>query len=240
MYRRWIASCLLLAWASPTAAGDVDVLLRTRMVEQQLARPSDGRWPIRDSRVLEAMRMVPRHAFVPLAYRELAYTDQPLPIGAEQTISQPYIVALMTELADIQPGERVLEIGTGSGYQAAVLAQLTEQIYTIEIIEELAQSAASRLRQLGYKVHVRAGDGYEGWPGVAPFDAILVTAAAPRLPQPLVDQLALNGRLVIPLGDSMQQLTVFVKTTDGLQQKPAIPVRFVPMTGKIHTQGRQQ
>jgi protein-L-isoaspartate(D-aspartate) O-methyltransferase len=216
------------------AAEDRYATLRERMVREQLLGSFNGRVPIQDLRVLEAMRTVPRHAFVPVFSRRLAYTDQPLPIGEDQTISQPYIVALMTELAQVEPGEKVLEIGTGSGYQAAVLAELTDQVFTIEILEPLARRAEQTLRELGVtSVHVKVGDGYLGWPEEAPFDAILVTAAAPRVPEPLVEQLALHGRLVMPLGDAFQELVVMTKTPRGVNQETVIPVRFVPMVGQI-------
>jgi len=205
---------------------------RERMVAEQLASGRHG-MAIRDPLVLAAMRRVPRHAFVLPGFELLAYGDHPLPIAHEQTISQPFIVALMTELAAITPGERVLEIGTGSGYQAAVLAEITEHVYSIEILEPLARSAQETLQQLGYAVHVRAGDGYLGWPDAAPFDAILVTAAAPRVPEPLVEQLADEGRLVIPLGEQWQELYVFHNTAGGVVQEAVIPVRFVPMVGAV-------
>jgi protein-L-isoaspartate(D-aspartate) O-methyltransferase len=207
---------------------------RERMVEEQLIHSPDGRPPVTDQRVLEAMRRVPRHRFVPAGLRDLAYEDGALPIGEGQTISQPYVVALMTELAGVEAGETVLEIGTGSGYQAAVLAQLAREVYTIEILEPLAHRAEATLRELEVQnVHVRAGDGFLGWPEAAPFDAILVTASAPRVPQPLIDQLALNGRLVIPEGDGWQQLIVYTKTAEGLSRERSIPVQFVPMTGRV-------
>lgn len=206
--------------------------LRERMVVEQIA--SRG---IRDARVLAAMRSVPRHAFVPSAYRDEAYDDHPLPIEAEQTISQPYIVALMSELADVSRGERVLEVGTGSGYQAAVLAAMGAEVYSIEIVEELARTAAARLRQLGYtRVEVRHADGYAGWSEHAPFDAIVVTAAPPKIPEPLKQQLAVGGRLVVPVGDAFQELVVVTRTASGLEQRKSIPVRFVPMTGKAQRQ----
>ncbi|MBI3087527.1 MAG: protein-L-isoaspartate(D-aspartate) O-methyltransferase [Candidatus Omnitrophica bacterium] len=204
------------------------------MIQEQIASGADGRLPVRDSRVLAAMRQVPRHLFVPAEVRHLAYTDQPLPIGEGQTISQPYIVALMTELAQLEPGEKALEIGTGSGYQAAVLAAITEEVYSIEILEPLARRAEQTLRDAGVtSVRIRAGDGYLGWPEAAPFDAILVTAAAPRVPQPLVDQLAMNGRLVLPLGELFQELIVLTRTPAGVQEERVIPVRFVPMVGQV-------
>ena len=196
-----------------------------------------GRQPIQDAEVLSAMRAVPRHRFVPEHIRIWAYADGPLPIGEGQTISQPYIVALMTELAQVQRGENVLEIGTGSGYQAAVLAQLTDRVFSIEILEPLARQAEQTLRSLGLTmVRIRVGDGYLGWPEEAPFDAIIVTAAPPRIPQPLVKQLAIGGRLVAPVGEGYQELVVVTKTSEGLQQETIIPVRFVPMVGAAQDQ----
>ncbi|HSN15153.1 MAG TPA: protein-L-isoaspartate(D-aspartate) O-methyltransferase [Anaeromyxobacteraceae bacterium] len=196
---------------------------------------------ISDARVLEAMRRVERHRFVPPSARSDAYGDHPLPIGHDQTISQPYIVALMTELARVKPGDRVLEVGTGSGYQAAVLAVLAKEVYTIEIVEPLAREAAGRLKALGYaNVTVRAGDGYRGWPEHAPFDAILVTAAPPEIPQPLVDQLAVGGRLVAPVGEEWgaQELVVLERTPAGVKRRVVAPVRFVPMTGEARERRR--
>jgi protein-L-isoaspartate(D-aspartate) O-methyltransferase len=202
---------------------------RQAMVERQIAARG-----IRDPRVLAAMREVPRHVFVPEAVSERAYADTPLPIGRGQTISQPYIVALMTELAELQPGDRVLEIGTGSGDQAAVLATLGCRVWSIEIVEPLAAEAAARLAGLGYdRVQVRAGDGYRGWPEAAPFDAVLVTAAPPRIPEPLLEQLAEGGRLVAPVGDGIQHLTVVSKDEGALSRRVVLPVRFVPMTGEV-------
>ena len=190
---------------------------------------------VRDPRVLAAMREVPRHLFVPPSQSAHAYDDGPLPIGGNQTISQPYIVALMTELADIAPREKVLEIGTGSGYQSAVLSKLAGEVYSIEIVPELARQSAERLKKLGYgNVTVREGDGYRGWPEHAPFDAIIVTAAPDRIPQPLLDQLAPGGRMVIPVGSFFQELKVLSKEKNGkITEKDIIPVRFVPMTGEI-------
>ena len=188
---------------------------------------------IHDPRVLRAMRTVPRHLFVPPAQRPQAYADHPLPIGREQTISQPYIVALMSELAAVGPGDRVLEVGTGSGYQAAVLAAMGCEVRSIEIIESLADEAGRRLADLGYDVEVRAGDGYAGWPSASPFDAILITAAPPRIPEPLLEQLAVGGRLVAPVGVGVQVPTVVERTADGLREEAVLPVRFVPMTGKV-------
>jgi protein-L-isoaspartate(D-aspartate) O-methyltransferase len=192
---------------------------------------------ITDESVLNAMSRVERHQFVPEHLRPFGYADHPLPIGEDQTISQPYIVALMTELLELKPEDRVLEIGTGSGYQAAVLAEIAREVYTIEIIPSLAESAKKRLKELGYQnVWVRAGDGYLGWPEKAPFDAIVVTAAPEDIPQPLIDQLKIGGRMVIPVGDfPAQTLYVVRKTESGIEKKEMIPVRFVPMTGAAQT-----
>ena len=210
------------------ADGDAD--RRARMVETQIVARG-----VRDPRVLAAMREVPRHRFVDAGQRAQAYEDHPLPIPGNQTISQPYIVALMTELLELEPSSRVLEIGTGSGYQSAVLAELAERVYTIEIVPELARLAESRLKELGYaNVTVREGDGYRGWPENAPFDGIIVTAAPERIPQPLVDQLAPGGIMVIPVGGFFQELKVFRKSADGrVTEKDILPVRFVPMTGEV-------
>ena len=192
-----------------------------------------GAPPINES-TLDIIGQVPRHEFVPEQLRQSAYNNRPLPIGADQTISQPYIVALMTDLADVTRDETVLEIGTGSGYQAAVLSEVAGQVYTIEIIESLGRRAAATLERLGYNnVKVRIGDGYAGWPEHAPFDAILVTAAPEEVPQPLVDQLAVGGRMVIPVGeeDEVQVLRLLIKQVDGiLAVSNVIPVRFVPLT----------
>jgi len=209
---------------------DADTDRRTRMVESQIVARG-----VRDPRVLAAMRKVPRHRFVDDAQRAEAYEDHPLPIPGNQTISQPYIVALMTELLELKPTSRVLEIGTGSGYQSAVLAELAKEVYTIEIVPELARLAQTRLRELGYdNVTVREGDGYRGWPEHAPFDAIIVTAAPERIPQPLLDQLARGGIMVIPVGGFFQELKVFRKSADGrMSEKDILPVRFVPMTGEV-------
>lgn len=191
-------------------------------------------------RVLAALKHVPRHRFVPQGVRGKAYADTPLPIGHQQTISQPYIVGFMSQAADVQPGEKVLEIGTGSGYQAAVLAELGAKVFTVEIVEPLAQRAQATLQELGYKdVKVRHGDGYAGWPERAPFDAIVVTAAPPQLPEPLVTQLAEGGRLVVPVGPAreVQQLEVYAKRDGSLTLRSTTPVRFVPMTGRAQDDG---
>ena len=188
---------------------------------------------IRDPRVLEAMRKVERHLFVPEHLQRQAYEDQPLPIGHAQTISQPYIVAFMTELAELKPGNRVLEIGTGSGYQAAVIAAMGCEVYSIEIVKTLAEEASKRLADLNIDtVHVRDGDGYAGWPEHAPFDAILVTAAPPKIPEPLKRQLRVGGRLIIPVGELFQELLLIERTETGFTEKRTLPVRFVPMTGE--------
>jgi protein-L-isoaspartate(D-aspartate) O-methyltransferase len=202
---------------------------RQRMVDEQLA----GR-DITNRSVLAAMRRVPRHLFVPSRLQSAAYEDHPLSIGDDQTISQPYIVALMTELADPQPSEKALDIGTGSGYQAAVLSEVCDRVYSIEIIERLATEARERLKRLEYSnVEVRCGDGYEGWSEHAPFDVIIVAAAPDHVPQALVDQLAPGGRLVIPVGSYSQQLKLIERTKDGtIQTRSIAPVAFVPMTGK--------
>ena len=202
---------------------------RDDMVRTQIAARG-----VRDERVLAAMRSVPRHLFVPPELRSEAYADHPLPIGEGQTISQPYIVGLMSELLEVSAGDRVLEIGTGSGYQAAVLASMGCEVYSIEIRASLAESAARRLAELGIGgVHVRSGDGYAGWPDAAPFAGIIVTAAPERIPTPLLDQLALGGRMVIPVGSFYQQLKVITRNADGLAERDVIPVRFVPMTGEV-------
>jgi protein-L-isoaspartate(D-aspartate) O-methyltransferase len=205
---------------------------RTRMIEEQLKSRD-----IKDPRVLDAMARVPRHELVADEYRAEAYADTPLPIGAGQTISQPYIVALMSQLAEIKPGDRVLEIGTGSGYQAAVLSTMGAEVYSIEIIKALAETAAESLKRLGYaNIHVRHGDGYAGWPEAAPFKAILLTAAPPRIPVPLQEQLAIGGKLVAPVGDAAQDLIVITRTAEGYETRNVLPVRFVPMTGRAQAQ----
>lgn len=208
--------------------------LRHRMVETQIEAHWDGRPAVKDEQVLEAMRAAPRHVFVPDRHRGQAYRDMPLPIGHGQTISQPYIVALMTELLELTSESKVLEIGTGSGYQAAVLAHLTPHVYSIEIIEPLAENAQEVLEAQGYdEAQCRHGDGYHGWPEAAPFDTIIVTAAAGHLPPPLWEQLAPGGRIVIPIGDPMgvQRLVVVTKTPEGKREtRSVMPVRFVPLT----------
>jgi protein-L-isoaspartate(D-aspartate) O-methyltransferase len=219
---------LLVSSGCAAATQDAESLRAAEMVERQIRLRG-----IDDPRVLAAMREVPRHRFVPPEQVGQAYDDTPLPIGYGQTISQPYIVAYMTQALELEPGHRVLEIGTGSGYQAAVLARIVTDVYTIEIVSELAARAAGTLRELGYTgVHVRDGDGYAGWPEEAPFDRIIVTAAPDHVPQPLVDQLRVGGRLVIPVGDVRQQMAILTKTKDGVIERRTIGVRFVPLTRK--------
>jgi protein-L-isoaspartate(D-aspartate) O-methyltransferase len=218
---------------------------RKRMVEEIAAltretRVETGRASLSE-RVMGAMAKVPRHEFVPARDRHNAYANRPLPIGMGQTISQPFIVALMTDLMEVKPGDRVLEIGTGSGYQAALLAELAGMVYTIEIVEPLAREAAERLKRLGYRnVVTKSGDGYKGWPEHAPFDAIMVTAAPREVPQPLIDQLKPGGRLVVPVGGQAagQSLLLIEKQADGrITRRNILAVRFVPLTDKS---GRQQ
>jgi protein-L-isoaspartate(D-aspartate) O-methyltransferase len=214
--------------AVPAAAGpDSFDEKRLLMVAQQLKARD-----INDPRVLAAMGKVPRHRFVPDNLRSLAYEDHPLPIGSGQTISQPYIVALMTQWAEVKPGDKVLEVGTGTGYQAAVLAELSDRVFSIELLPDLAEAARTHLRDLGYgRVQVRSGDGYQGWPEDAPFDAILVTASAPEVPPALKQQLKEGGRLVIPVGPpgSVQELLLLRKVKGELQEEQRVPVLFVPL-----------
>jgi len=208
-------------------SGDEQRDERERMVAEQLAARG-----IRDERVLAAMRRVPRHRFVDPDEARHAYEDRPLPIGQGQTISQPFVVAFMSQALELSGDERVLDVGTGSGYQAAILGELAREVWSIEIVAPLAESARQRLSALGYEnVHVRCGDGYLGWPEHAPFDAILVAAAPDHVPQPLVDQLALGGRMILPVGKSDQELVLLRRTQAGVVQEEVLPVRFVPMTG---------
>jgi protein-L-isoaspartate(D-aspartate) O-methyltransferase len=209
-------------------AGEKYSARRAEMVSLQLKARG-----ISDTLVLAAMSRIERHRFVPGPYRHMAYYDGPLPIGHGQTISQPYIVALMTELLQVDSTDKVFEVGTGSGYQAAVLAEIVDQVFTVEIVEPLAKSADSLLKALGYdNITVRAGDGYAGWIEEAPFDAIIVTAAPPEIPPPLIEQLAEGGRMVIPVGDYYQELLLVEKKKGEVIEKSVIPVRFVPMIGK--------
>jgi len=229
----WVAGAAAAAEQTPAAeTSDSAREAREAMVDRQIEARD-----VRDPAVLKALRAVPRHEFVPQAVRARAYQDSPLPIGEGQTISQPYIVAVMTELAAPRKGARVLEIGTGSGYQAAVLAELGAQVYSIEIVEPLGRRAAETLKRLGYTtVKTRIGDGYRGWPQAAPFDAILVTAAPPKIPEPLKQQLAVGGRLVVPVGEDEQELLVLTRTKTGFEERRVLPVRFVPMTGEAQGQ----
>jgi len=253
-FMRTLRNCVLalIGAATPAGAGtaqaqgqDAFELQRKRMVEEIAAltretRVDTGRASLSE-RVMGAMAKVPRHEFVPALERRNAYANRPLPIGRGQTISQPFIVALMSDLMEVKPGDRVLEIGTGSGYQAALLAELAGTVYTIEIVEPLAREAAERLKRLGYRnVMTRTGDGYQGWPEHAPFDAIMVTAAPREVPQPLMDQLKPGGRLVVPVGGQAagQSLLLIEKQPDGkISRRTILAVRFVPLTDKS---GRQQ
>ena len=226
---KWTLSAALLATLAGCLRAD-DMKLRNEMVTNQLERGG-----ITDAAVLQAMREVPRHEFVPTSLRDRAYEDGPLPIGQGQTISQPFIVALMTQILGLKPESKVLEIGTGSGYQAAVLAKLAKDVYTIEIVKELADGAQGTLARLGYKnIHVRAGDGYKGWPEAAPFDGIIVTCAPEKVPQPLLDQLSDGGRMAIPVGQAggVQELVLIEKNGGQLKKTRILDVRFVPMTGE--------
>ncbi|TDI71075.1 MAG: protein-L-isoaspartate(D-aspartate) O-methyltransferase [Bacteroidetes bacterium] len=218
----WIS--MIPAWA-PAQIDNSWQMQAEKMVKTQIV--SRG---VADQRLLKVMRETPRHLFVPESYSNQAYQDGPLPIGHQQTISQPYIVALMTELLQLKGDERVLEIGTGSGYQAAVLAQLVKSVYTIEIVEPLAKSSSVLLKKLGHdNVIVKWGDGYKGWPEHAPFDRIIVTAAPEEIPQALIDQLAIGGRMVLPVGKHYQELVLVTKNEKKVTRKDIIPVRFVPM-----------
>jgi protein-L-isoaspartate(D-aspartate) O-methyltransferase len=224
-----------VTYGNPPATEEENVafaVLREKMVKGQIAARG-----IDDKKVLEAMRKVPRHELMPTRVRKYAYDDNPAPIGEDQTISQPYIVAFMTEALRLKGTEKVLEIGTGSGYQAAVLAEIVPEVYSIEIITELSLRAGSDLRRLGYKnIKLKAGDGYQGWKEYAPFDAIIVTAAPDHVPQPLVEQLAPGGRMIIPVGDHYQNLQLIEKDKNGeLKEESILPVRFVPMTGEAQT-----
>lgn len=218
-----LAGSLSAAWAAPS---DKFIKIRRQMVDGQLKARG-----IVDLEVLRAMSTVPRHLFIPEYLQQQAYVDGPLPIGHGQTISQPYIVAYMTEILHIQPHHRVLEIGTGSGYQAAILAELTDQVYTMEIVRELAEAAGKRLKEAGYiRLNSRQGDGYHGWPAAGPFDAIMVTAAAEFIPPPLLQQLKEGGRMVIPVGSPfyVQHLMLVKKDQGIITTRSLMPVRFVP------------
>ncbi len=225
MRRAVLAACLLAVPMQSDPYADA----RARMVEQQIVARG-----VRDPRVLDAMRKVPRDRFVDQTLLRSAYDDRPLPIGHGQTISQPYIVAYMVELLRLRPDARVLEVGTGCGYQAAVLAELAREVYTIEIVEALASCAKKTLAAVGYQnVNVRHGDGYGGWPDRAPFDGIVVAAAPDHVPKALVDQLAMGARLVVPVGGYDQEIRVITKTPQGPREERLIPVRFVPLTRDV-------
>lgn len=229
-----LAGCVAASLADADA--DAAAEIRRRMVREQLAHPARG---IVHPGVLKAMTKVPRHAFVPPALRAMAYEDRPLPIGHGQTISQPFIVALMTQTLDPQPDDRVLEIGTGSGYQAAVLAELVREVYTMEIVEPLAERAGRTLRGLGCtNVFTRTGDGYQGWPEAAPFDRVIVTCAPDHIPEPLVRQLRDGGRMMIPVGEQggLQELVLLIRQDGRLETQSVLPVVFVPMTGQAREQ----
>ena len=220
----------------PLLSSDPHTESRLRMVDRDIQRRG-----IKDARVLAAMRKVPRHLLVPERYRDQAYKDHPLPIGEGQTISQPYVVALMTEALELKPHFRVLEIGTGSGYQAAVLAEIAAEVYSIEIKEDLANRARRDLKRLGYQnVMVKCGDGYLGWAEFAPFDAIIITAAANHIPPPLVKQLKEGGRMILPLGSTVyyQTLTLIDKKKGDITMRQMGSVRFVPMTGEVRKKRR--
>jgi len=227
---RWLPILLLLSAIGfglpPLAQTDDFEQLRRRMVANQIEQRG-----IDNPAVLRAMSVVPRHRFVPEPLAALAYDDRPLPIGHGQTISQPYVVALMTQVLDMRPGQRVLEVGTGSGYQAAVLAEIGVTVYSIEIVPDLAATARKTLAELGYTgVHVRTGDGYRGWPAAAPFDGIIVTCAPSKIPTPLQRQLAENGRMVIPVGGRFDQQLVLLKKVKGrIVKEKVVDVLFVPM-----------
>lgn len=225
----WVALLMGVAGArllQVPSMEDAHAAARARMVREQLLPRG-----ISHPGVLAALGRVPRHAFVPEAFRDMAYADHPLPIGHGQTISQPYVVAFMTQAVEPHPTDRVLEIGTGSGYQAAVISTLVRQVYSIELLEPLARRATEDLQRLGYRnVRVRCADGYMGWPEEAPFDAILVTCAPEQVPQPLIDQLREGGRMIIPVGSrEAQELVLLHKRGGQLQRRAVLPVRFVPM-----------
>jgi protein-L-isoaspartate(D-aspartate) O-methyltransferase len=225
---------ILLSWPGGNSQAQITLTDQTPSKREQMVADQIKARGIKDSKVLKAMVKVERHRFVPAHLIDRAYGDHPLPIGERQTISQPYIVALMTELLNLNGQERVLEIGTGSGYQAAVLAEIVKEVYTIEIIEPLARSAEKRLQELGYKnIRVRFGDGYQGWPEAAPFDAVLVTAAPDHIPEPLVRQLKEGGRMIIPVGKyPNQELKQIIKRSGRGEISDILPVLFVPMTGE--------
>jgi protein-L-isoaspartate(D-aspartate) O-methyltransferase len=224
---------VVLSLAGPARAGENLDGLRHTMVQQQVKQRG-----ITKPEVLAAMEQVPRHLFVPDSLRADAYSDRPLVLGPGRTVYQPYVVALMTSLLELKKGDKVLEIGTGSGYHAAVLSRIAREVYSVEIVETVASQASKRLSVLGYQnVKIRVGDGYRGWPEHAPFDAILLSAGTPKIPKLLVDQLRMGGKMVVPLGGFFQDLLVITKAADGIEKRTIIPVRLSPMTGKVQDGG---
>jgi protein-L-isoaspartate(D-aspartate) O-methyltransferase len=224
----WLVLLAVLGGVLPSGAEDLWAAQRRAMVEKLRQRGKI------QPEVLAAMEKVPRHLFVPESVRAQAYEDEPLPLGSGRSIYEPYVVALMTSLLDLQKGDKVLEVGTGSGYHAAVLARMAREVYSVEIVPPVASQARQRLQALGYhNIEVRIGDGYQGWSDKGPFDAILLSAAPPHIPKPLIDQLRVGGRMVVPVGGLLQDLLVITKTEDGLEKRTVIPVRLTPMTGKV-------
>jgi protein-L-isoaspartate(D-aspartate) O-methyltransferase len=233
VFKRLVGAAVLLVFFGALPMGQVeagdDEFIYARQ-RHMLIRDQLKTQGIRDERVLQAMEKVKRHLFIDKSLRNAAYEDTPLPIGQGQTISQPYIVGYMTQALHLKPTDRVLEIGTGSGYQAAILAELVQEVYTIEIVPELAESAQKRLEDMGYNnIFVREGDGYKGWEEHAPYDAIILTAAPDEVPGALLDQLVIGGRLIAPVGSFFQDLYLYTKTEKGIEKKSLMPVRFVPM-----------
>jgi protein-L-isoaspartate(D-aspartate) O-methyltransferase len=228
----WLALLFVLGGNLPAGAEDLWAAQRRAMVERLRQRG------ITNPEVLAAMEKVPRHLFVPESVRAQAYADEVLPLGSGRTVYAPHVVALMTSLLDLQKGDKVLEVGTGTGYHAAVLARLAREVYSVEIVRPVASQAAQRLQALGYhNIQIRAGDGYQGWPEKGPFDAILLAVAPPHIPKPLIDQLRVGGRMVVPVGGLLQDLLVITKTADGLEKRTVIPVKLEPMTGKVRDGG---
>jgi protein-L-isoaspartate(D-aspartate) O-methyltransferase len=224
---------VVLSLAGPVRAGDNLDGLRHAMVQEQVKQRG-----ITKPEVLAAMEQVPRHLFVPDSLRADAYSDRPLVLGPGRSVYQPYVVALMTSLLELKKGDKVLEIGTGSGYHAAVLSRIAREVYSVEIVETVASQASKRLAVLGYhNVEVRVGDGYRGWPENAPFDAILLSAGTPRIPKLLIDQLRVGGKMVVPVGGFFQDLLVITKAADGIEKRTVIPVRLSPMKGKVQDGG---
>lgn len=223
----WLTLLFVLGGSFPSGAEDLWSAQRRSMVERLRQRG------ITQPEVLAAMEKVPRHLFVPESVRSQAYADEVLPLGPGRTVYEPHVVALMTSLLDLQKGDKVLEVGTGSGYHTAVLARLAREVYSVEIVPPVASQARQRLHALGYhNIAIRVGDGYQGWAEKAPFDAILLAIAPPHIPQPLIDQLRVGGRMVVPVGGLLQDLLVITKTADGLQKRTVIPVKLEPMAGK--------